>query len=586
MLDLVALAANGRVRFYEANEFLLWQGEPHKVHVFVIQQGTVSLWDEQHGEAELRDVRGAGDLLGVEQFNGARSVLLSARSTSDVVVYGFPADDFGELLTKYPYARQFVSALGSVATDFKRTDERADPRRIFLHDVAGPLHVCRIEQSVAEAARMLTRTGAEALAVADTGSQIFGLVTPSTLLAWIADGGGNADQSLSELPISIPPTLGPDASIVDGMMAMGTSQAGALAMTSDGTRSGRLLAVLTPRDLASVFGDQPAAILHDIRRAPDVPSLRAPNRRVRACALRYLTSATASDWVSRFTDAADMAILGRLITLTGSDVVSACWCVCGASGRGESIVQRQPHVVVIHDDGADRRDLENQYAQVMDGLAKCDYLPGIAPAESSFHVASAAEWSRRYTAWIQNPVIEDMARNRALFDLRPIHGARSLWQQVRDTVAAAVDRDIVRVLAHDCLASLPPLTFYQDGVIEQSGEQTTVFRLEHSVLRPLVDLGRVLGMAGREVMGTSTLDRFAMARRLLPAHEAIFRDAAETLRIVLWQQGRVGISQETDGAELPPALLSRHDRHVLKSGFPVIQRLLEFSADQNWQAEI
>ena len=45
--DLVALAENGRVRFYEANEFILWQGEPHKAHVFVIQQGTVSLWDER-----------------------------------------------------------------------------------------------------------------------------------------------------------------------------------------------------------------------------------------------------------------------------------------------------------------------------------------------------------------------------------------------------------------------------------------------------------------------------------------------------------------------------------------------------------
>ena len=54
-------------------------------------------------------------------------------------------------------------------------------------------------------------------------------------------------------------------------------------------------------------------------------------------------------------------------------------------------------------------------------------------------------------------------------------------------------------------------------------------------------------MAAREVMGTSTLDRFAMARRMLPSHEAIFRDAAETLRIVLWQQGRVGISQGTNG---------------------------------------
>src|SRR4029078_1464693 len=137
------------------------QGESHKPHVFVIQQGTVSLWDERQGEAELRDVRGAGDLLGAEQFHGARSVLFSARSTSDVVVYGLLADDFAEVLAKYPYAREFVAALGSVASDFKRTDERADPRRLFLHDRAGELLVCSQNDSVADAARLLTRTGSE-----------------------------------------------------------------------------------------------------------------------------------------------------------------------------------------------------------------------------------------------------------------------------------------------------------------------------------------------------------------------------------------------------------------------------------------
>ena len=138
-----------------------------------------------------------------------------------------------------------MSALGSVVTDFKRTDERADPRRMFLHDVAGPLQTCGVEQSVADAARMLTRTGAEAVAVADGSSQILGLITPRTLLAWIADGGGSANRSLSEMPLEMPPTLGPDASIADGVMAMGNSEAGAVAMTADGTPSGQLLAVLT-----------------------------------------------------------------------------------------------------------------------------------------------------------------------------------------------------------------------------------------------------------------------------------------------------------------------------------------------------
>jgi CBS domain-containing protein len=585
-IDLVSLAANGRVRFHEPNEFILWQGEPHKAHVFVIQQGTVSLWDERGGEAELRDVRGAGDLLGVEQFNGARSVLFSARSTSDVVVYGFPAGDFDELLTKYPYARQFVSALGTVITDFHRTDERADPRRMFLHDVATPLQVCTPEQSVADASRVLIRTGAEAVPVANADSQIVGLVTQATLLAWIADGGGNAGRPLSELRMNVPPTLGPDATIADGVLAMGNSPEGALAMTADGTSSGRLLSVLTPRDLAPVFGDQPAVIVQDIRRAQDVHALGALNRRARACALQYLTSAASSDWVARFTDSVDVAILRRLIALTGAGDGASCWCVCGASGRGESIVRRRPRIVLIYDERENRQEVENRYSRVLDGLVECDYL-SVADAsfDRSFHVASPAEWSRRYEAWIQDPVMEGLARNRALFDLRPFHGVRLLWHRVRDTVARTVNRDIVQVLAHDCLASLPPLTFYQDAVIEQSGEQTTVFRLERSALRPLVDLGRVFGMAAREVMGTSTLERFAVARRLLPAHEAIFREAAGTLHIVLWQQGRVGISQGTDGAELPPARLSRHDRHMLKSGFPVIHRLLEFTADPKWLDE-
>ena len=133
-------------------------------------------------------------------------------------------------------------------------------------------------------------------------------------------------------------------------------------------------------------------------------------------------------------------------------------------------------------------------------------------------------------------------------------------------MAGAVDRDLLRVLANDCLASMPPLTFFQDAVVDESGDHTAIFRLEHSALRPLVDVGRVFGLAAGQVFGTSTEERFARARRCLPEHSSIFRDVSETLRLLLWQQARIGISQGTSGSDLPPALLSRHDRHVLKSG--------------------
>jgi CBS domain-containing protein len=157
-----------------------------------------------------------------------------------------------------------------------------------------------------------------------------------------------------------------------------------------------------------------------------------------------------------------------------------------------------------------------------------------------------------------------------------------LWHAIAETVKVGATRNFLRVLANDCLDNLPPLTFFQDAVVDESGTHSHVFELQRSALNPLVDVGRVFGAAAGRVLGSSTLERFTMARALLPDHESIFREASETLRVVLWQQGRIGIGQGTDGADLPPALLGRYDRHVLRSGFRSISRLIEFTADGHW----
>ena len=116
----------------------------------------------------------------------------------------------------------------------------------------------------------------------------------------------------------------------------------------------------------------------------------------------------------------------------------------------------------------------------------------------------------------RDPVLNEMYWARHLFDLRPIHGGQALWHGIEATVTDAVNRDFLYILANDCLANLPPLTFFQDAVVNESGEETAVFRLEHNAVLPLVDVGRVFGMAAKKVLGSSTLERFAMARSLMP----------------------------------------------------------------------
>ena len=166
------------------------------------------------------------------------------------------------------------------------------------------------------------------------------------------------------------------------------------------------------------------------------------------------------------------------------------------------------------------------------------------------------------------------------------HGTLDLFDELVTAVAGAVNRDFLHVLANDCLANVPPLTFYEDAVVDTAGERFATFQLEESALRPLVDVARVFGMAGGAMFGRSTLERFAVASALLPEQAQIFAEATEIFRVVLWQQGRIGIGQGTSGAELAPALLSSRDRKILRNGFRSILRLLQFTANPEWLQKV
>src|SRR6266446_3256408 len=132
---LVALAARGRVKFHEPDEYICWQSSPHTPFVYVIQQGSVSLWDESVDPPLLRDIRGAGDSIGIERYNGALTSLHSAKAASEVVLYALNAADLEPLLARNASASQYVSAHSSVTAGYRAPGERPYPHEFFLADL-------------------------------------------------------------------------------------------------------------------------------------------------------------------------------------------------------------------------------------------------------------------------------------------------------------------------------------------------------------------------------------------------------------------------------------------------------------------
>ena len=209
------------------------------------------------------------------------------------------------------------------------------------------------------------------------------------------------------------------------------------------------------------------------------------------------------------------------------------------------------------------------------------------PFDRSFHVASKAEWQTRYENWLRDPVRTQMYLARPLFDLRPVHGRESLWRDVEATVVGAVDRDFLHVLANDCLASLPPLTFFQDAVVEESGEHTD--RLSTGAQRAAAARGRRARVRHGGEKGARHAPRASASRPPERCCPSTSRSSAKRPRPCASCSGSrraSGSARARPDRSLPPALLSRHDRHVLKSGFRSILRLLEFTGNSPWFATL
>jgi CBS domain-containing protein len=563
--DLLALVEHGRVKFHESDEYVYWQDGAHGPFVFVIEQGTVSLWQTVDGGERLRDIRGAGDILGIDRFLGAETSRYSAKTCSDVVIYALSAADFGPLVVKYPHAGRYLATHAAIAADYQHLDRRPAAHETFVSQIVElrPPVMCEEGESIAGAIDKMYTAGVQAIALPGkvvTSDDIFFALSNETKL----------DHPVQYLSKGYRCTVGPDATVSQCVIAMGEARTEAVAVLQDE----QLVGVITAADLAPAFRDSPIGILDSIRRARDTTVLRRLNLRARAFLLDQLVAASSVDWVSRFASLVDTAILNRVLTLTQSSRENT-WCFYGAAGRGELMppAALSLSIAVIGTD-----DPQPMAA----ALSECGY---VLPNET--HRGTVSEWKERFSGWIRDPVRNDLYRARPLFDLRRLAAGwypEENWDELQTEVTRAIkaNKNFIPILANDCLSSLPPLTFFRDLVVEESGEETAVFQLERCALQPLVDVGRVFGLAAGHGLGGSSLERFAQARTLMPDRQSIFREASDALRIVLYHQAREGIRQGTSGSELSPASLSRYDRQVLKSCFRSIVHLLEFTAECEW----
>ena len=603
--DLLNLAASGRVIFHESEEYLFRQHQPTGPALWIIQQGSVEILDETPRGEELRDMMAEGDILGGERVSGSTVYAYSARTASDVILYSMDAASIEKMAAQNPDVAQYLAAHFPIAKRNAVEGRRATvlPRTTWL-EAAGPsdrslrdrLLVASPKTPVHEAAKIMSHTNREWVAVVDVSGAPLGLVTDRELRNRVATAYVSTNSPIEAIMNASVPAVPPGLGSAAYLVTMMHNRCRELNITTDGSPNSRLEGVVTDSDLSLFTGVNPALLLQQVVEATSFDDWNRVLKQAEGIVADGLAHPSNVDLgamvASAFLNATSEAMIRRAqaeLEAAGwpAPAIPYCWLLFGRSARGEALLPMQPEIGVVYDDSSSRGSAAQKYfaAALEKTIAYFTSYGLHAPAGltteiKSLRCQSLAAWKDFFNASITDPISNAVYQTRTLFDFHPLLGERSLGRDLKKTIGLALQQSdsFIPIMANDTLSNLPPLTFFRGLVLELDGVQRDTLDVEATALDPIADAARVFTLATQNLEVTNTLERLHCAADAIPASRAIFQEAAQAFRVAAYHQALAGFRGEGKSALIRPSTLGRYDQRMLKAAFDSIQRLLELSS--------
>jgi CBS domain-containing protein len=544
--------------------------------LFLIFEGAVEIRDE-NGEvlSQLRQRNSFGE----------RGLMLdgiavsSARTSEDTTLLVVPPDVFHDLIaTQHCVARFFDRARKAQASG----NELALTRAKTLMSTS-PL-TCRPDDTVRQAAQVMRDNHVSSLCVLDGDGGLVGIVTIRDLSGKVLAEGRPADTIVGDIMTADPVTLTPNAIGSDLLHLMMERRIGHVPIVE----GGRLAGIVTQTDLTAFQAISSAELVAEISRCGNADEIARVTARIPRLLVQLVAGGSRHEVVTRLiTDIADTATR-RLLALAeeklGPRPVPYLWLACGSQGRQEQTGVSDQDNCLFLDDGVRPEDRTGYFADlarfVSDGLNTCGYVycPGEMMATNPRWCQPVGIWKSYFDGWIAKPSPEAQMLSSVMFDLRPIGGDKSLFEDLQGkTLKAASENSIfVAHMISNSLKHAPPLNLLRGLATIRSGENKNTLDLKHNGVVPVVDLARIYALRG-QIGEVNTRARLEEARErgqlsrsgagdLLDAYDLI----AETR--LLHQANLVKHGSAPDNF-LQPSDLSDFERSHLRDAFVVVKTM-------------
>lgn len=589
--DVDAFLAASTQAYFAPGEVLLSpeQGVVQQLHY--LRQGHVS---GRHGLAETAggfqlDV---GDMFPVGALLGGRAVTATYIASEDVFCLLVPLATVQALAARSP---PFADHLNRRVAQLLELSRRALQSAYASQSLAEqsmetslgalarkqPLAVPPLTP-LSEALALMHERRVGSVLVVDEAQRPLGILTRHDLLSRVVLPRLSLSATIAEVMTAPVHCLDVAATAQDVMLLMSRHGLRHVPVVEQG----RLVNVVSERDLFAMQRLSVKQVSGAIRSAADLPALRAMALDIRRLARSLLGQGVAarqlSELISHLNDLVARRVLELLAPRHEVDLGRACWLAFGSEGRSEQTIATDQDNGLIFDSDAPDRDRPQWLAfgrEVNEVLDACGYplCKGGIMAGNPACCLSVAEWCTRFNEWLEHGAPEDLLSASIFFDLRPLAGNTALVEPLQQLVLTHAPRlpRFMKQMADNALRQRAPLSWL--GGIETAaddGHEWLDLKLQGTAL--FVDVARLYALAhGAPQVGTRARLE-AMGRVLqVPAHEHEAWVAA--FEFLQWLRLRLQMDAAGSDNEQPNRLdlatLNDIDRRMLKESLRVARRL-------------
>lgn len=528
----------------------------------------------------------AGDAIGVHALRDGRTTY-RAVATSHSVLLRLPRADFLALCESHPKFEGRFIRLGLERTrsgsGLPNRDAAVDLMTSTARDLMTAGAVTTTPGTpLVEAAQLMRQHKVSCLPVVADGN-IVGMVTDSDLRNRVIAEAVDLDRSILDVMTTGIKTLDCEALAFDALVMMMQHDISHLPITCDG----KLAGLLTKTNLIRVQSRSAVYMIGEIHRLSDIGAMAKVVGQIPELLLTLVESGVSAHKTGRIITSIADALTHRLITLAESRLgpapVPYVWAACGSQGRQEQTgVSDQDNCLIIDDsyDEAAHGTYFSELAKfVSDGLDACGYYycPGDMMATNPEWRQPVRQWHNYFRDWIDHPGPKAQMLASVMFDLRPIHGDFSLFNEIQAPMLERARKNSI-FLAHllsNALTHRPPLTFLGTFSLEGGEHRGTIDMKKNGVV-PIVDVARVYALEASitEVNTHRRLEEGRQASVMSQAGAADLLAAFEFIAITrLRHQARQIREAKKPDNFMALNEISHLERDQLKKAFQVVKTI-------------